>query len=551
MKKEFKRTSASQIKNFRSCKRKWFRESILGEKTPPSPGALKGQEIHKQVEDFLLHGVPVKDHLAGALIKMLPSTVVQENQVEYQFNFQPEGWKVPITGFIDVVFPEKIVDHKTTSSLNYALNERTAKIDPQVLIYCGAGLAGELPFEYQDQIRFDLNYVTTKGMTKTRVCSVTLEKDHVEQGLNDLGKTVNEQFIEAKKEGWQEVQGNYSSCDNFGGCPFKYDCQKLNKAPVKEVLQLSGNIDSFKAKLEQRKKLFESNKTDVEGSMYVNANPSDGVPDDVVFEIEPKRKRPPKYNGVSIKTLKKGELVQAIREKASLLSESQIHELNMVDYENTIEKNKKAINLEILTSIIELLEKPTAEKKTFDKTNKTEETREMNNDLFWNLAKTPVKEETKEPVQETKEPVQAELLTPQPAKKETLESQPVQETIEPVQPKKTFEHPPEDEESLGYPGEWNSTLLRFLLVDAHCNGAQEIEVCLRPLIEEVQTKYQQPISTIKYAEGWKELAGLIERRGWIHSGFTNIIRVDSNSPLWINCSHAIVPLAHKVIRGTR
>ena len=175
----------------------------------------------------------------------------------------------------------------------------------------------------------------------------------------------------------------------------------------------------------------------------------------------------------------------------------------------------------------------------------------MNNDLFWNLAKTPVKEETKEPVQETKEPVQAELLTPQPAKKETLESQPVQETIEPVQPKKTFEHPPEDEESLGYPGEWNSTLLRFLLVDAHCNGAQEIEVCLRPLIEEVQTKYQQPISTIKYAEGWKELAGLIERRGWIHSGFTNIIRVDSNSPLWINCSHAIVPLAHKVIRGTR
>ena len=107
MRKTWRATSASQIKTFKSCKRKWFRESVLGERQPPSKGALRGQAIHKELENYLLHGTPCQDGTALALCDLLPEGGSQTPfNVEVEFNWTPEGFPVPIRGFIDLALDE-------------------------------------------------------------------------------------------------------------------------------------------------------------------------------------------------------------------------------------------------------------------------------------------------------------------------------------------------------------------------------------------------------------------------------------------------------------
>jgi hypothetical protein len=544
--KEFKRTSASQIKTFLSCKRKWYRESILGERADPGKGALLGQAIHKELEDHFIKGSPLKSPLAKALYDQVPKKNILSNQVEVEFEFTPDQWPVPVKGYVDLVLDDLIIDHKTTSDFQFALNENTARFDPQVLIYCGAGLGSKLTKQYTGSITFALNYVKTKGMLKTQTIAVTLTEEEVKSGLLELAGIVKDQQKTAVVEAWDRVEPNYSQCDKYGGCPFRSECVSNNKPKVKEVIHLTKDISDFKAMLEKRRlnQIGElSQVIDLDGSQYENPNPPDGVPDSVVYELPGNKKRTPKYNGKSINSLKVSELKTAILEHTILLSTNQLNMIEGYENEQALNSNKKEQNKQILIQMIEMLENPKEEKMIKRESNNS------SNDLFWSLANVSADPEPNVPCETiSKDPepnVPHETISTDPEPNvphETISKDP-----EPNVPHETISTDPEP----NVPHETISTDPKMLLIDAHCTGAYELEKCLYPLIIQIQHKYKMPISVIKYAEGWKELAGIMSTLSWEEMKLPKIIRIDSHSALWAHCSHVIIPLANHVIRGTR
>ena len=480
-------TSASQIKNFQSCKRKWFRESVLGERQPPTKAALRGQEIHRQLEEYLINGSPCEDGTAQALSKLLPPAASQTPfNVEVKIEWTPEGWPVSVKGFIDLILEDenKIIDHKSTSSLSYALSENAAKKDPQAIIYCGAAMLQEnngMSFP-KEHIRFALNYGTTRGVTKTNIVEIELTKAEIKEGLKLLGEVVHEQKALSVLKTWQEVPPNFGSCDKFGGCPFRNDC-KANATPqINEVLDLSNSnsVERFKELLDQRRKAAFMH-LEPSGEQYESINPPDGLEDGLIPEQETKKKRL-KYEGKALSSLKANELKEAVLSFGK-------------DPQKTMKENKALLISLLESGASKIQNAPPAM------------------DSFFILAN-------------------AELAS--------------QETIEEDVPRETIEEAiTPDKEPL------TPSLNKLLLIDCHAIGAVDLEVYLAPMIKHIEFKFGLPISVIKYAEGWKELAGLIGVHGWEGSGLGEIVRIDSSSPLWTHSSHAILPHAFYVIRGTR
>lgn len=48
-----RRTSASQVKDFRACPRLWYYKTVLRQSPPPSPAMAKGTAIHAALESYL------------------------------------------------------------------------------------------------------------------------------------------------------------------------------------------------------------------------------------------------------------------------------------------------------------------------------------------------------------------------------------------------------------------------------------------------------------------------------------------------------------------
>jgi hypothetical protein len=446
--------------------------------------------------------------------------------------------------------PNEIIDHKSTASLNYALTEEQARRDPQALIYAGVAMSGGLGLDFEGGIiRFRLNYATTKGAVKTRSIYVDLPPEEIVEGLDKIGSSVITPQLALSQSGekWEGVEPNYSACDAFGGCPFRQDCQKSARPKVKEILTV-GSSDNFKKALERRKaqkkstqppvshtiqrpSLPTSHTLDSEGAQYRNANPPDGLPDGAPLPQRAQyKKKPPRYKGKSIGSLKAQELKDAIQETSLELTEAQRQSVP----DGAAPKGTKADNKTRLITMLEIKNNPQRENVRSPMTTPNE------NNLFWSIT---TQTEPIEPVEVVKtEPVEpVEVVKTEPV--EVVKTEPVEVVkTEPVEVTDTEQN---------YPPEWDIYTLKFVLVDAHTKGAEEIALCLNGLIQEIENKYELPISVIKYNEGWKELAGYIAARGWQGCGLPNIIRVDSASPLWTHCAHVIIPLADHVIRGTR
>ena len=194
---DWARTSASQIKTFVSCPRKWWRESVAGERPPPSRAALRGQKIHAELERYLGEGEPVQDGTAHALTHLLPPAgTVSTDQIEVEFLFTPDGWPCPIKGFVDVAFPAHnlIIDHKTTSNLKWALTERAARRDPQVIAYIAAAQAGLLGSFDTGEVEFRLQYATTQGAVKTQIVSISMGPEEIAREIDRLKTIVQSQY---------------------------------------------------------------------------------------------------------------------------------------------------------------------------------------------------------------------------------------------------------------------------------------------------------------------------------------------------------------------
>ena len=565
-------TSPSQISTFRDCRRKWYRVSVLGERPPSTAAAERGTRVHEQLEQWLMNGVAPTDGTARAMMRALPKGgSVSPDLVEQSFDLTPEGWVARVRGRIDLIDPvtNQIIDHKTTGSFKYMKTEEDLATDTQAVIYSAVALSGALNHEFNEPLRFTLNYGTTKGATRTAIVSRTFTRAELEEPLASIGGEVSEQLTTSRALKWSEVEPNYQSCDKYGRCAFADDCSAHQRTLVQVKAPSRDSVNSFMNTLTQSgsgsSDLYPTSGTlsvisdglDHAGSAYFNPNPPDGLPDrdPLPEDQQPSRRLPRfKWNDQSLSQMKAPDLVQAVQELTAIMS-PQAREV--------YEKHTQHIKKETMKTNKERLE--VIHKINFGvlaTQDSTTETRTMNQDDFFaafNKKQAPEPQPVPQPVPQPEpqqapqpEPQQAPQPEPQQAPQPVPQQAPQQA---PLSAQEWVSEDPAQPDDTGHPFTEVLPILelpKVLLIDAIATGGESVDLIseLAPWINDIETQANRPISLIAYDEGWKQLgARLSVQNTWLFS--KNYVTVDSSHPLYRHCSHVLVKLADIVIRTTK
>lgn len=252
--------SASQISTAKACVTKWF----LSRRTPRSSTDATdlGTEVHSCNEEYLLAKDASGDwsvnaaRVATAMRKHLPLPGHPPELVEALIEWHPEGWLVPIKGFIDVVEPvgtrrldgfvvehNTITDEKTTSSWSYMKSSEDLALDPQAIFYAAwALLSPDSPFHGNDYVRFRHVTAITKGAKagkESRTVMYEFTKAELQQRLDEL----HEEYVVPLKElsvlSWPEdidsIPYNNSACWQYGRCEFWDICQSHGRTPERKT----------------------------------------------------------------------------------------------------------------------------------------------------------------------------------------------------------------------------------------------------------------------------------------------------------------------------
>ena len=221
--KEWKSASASQVKTFSRCQRKWFFEKRVGLPTPTSPAAALGTKIHAELEEYLLHGTALTSDIARCGRYLLP-TKDDNILVEHEILLQDDALPVPLKGIIDLVELDerRITDHKTTGAFRWIKTEYELLNDPQGIIY--TMYAHRNWFAGDDDIRFRHVYYRTKGHAMAREVEATFSIDALQDGFGQLAEVDQAMSKVAEETNPQEVEPNVKACYDYGGCPFREYC---------------------------------------------------------------------------------------------------------------------------------------------------------------------------------------------------------------------------------------------------------------------------------------------------------------------------------------
>lgn len=232
------RVSASQVKNFETCERLWFLQSVEGIKLPPTRALALGTAVHSCFEERLLNAEPFPDNEAGAIAasaeKFLPDTnkiIGVEVALE---GFEITG--VPWAGVIDVLWRPNnavaVLDWKTTSAERYAKTEKDLINDVQMLAY-----ARYVRQKYNQRIvPISHVYVVTRGKRRAFSVDTVVDCDTTAERWGTVQKRVEKMKI--LSEGSREdANRNILACANYGGCPHKALCwAKKEKGPQMDMM---------------------------------------------------------------------------------------------------------------------------------------------------------------------------------------------------------------------------------------------------------------------------------------------------------------------------
>ena len=158
-KKHLATISPSQIKAWRNCPRKWAWDKLEGIRGKGSPSTGLGTRVHEIAEAYLLEGKPPdleetftypNPRRPEKTITRYPGRIfnagIHHNPSRHTPGLTVEGaaeFRTPAGGWygrIDLHWPGEdgiptVQDHKTTSSLSWAMSEEDLQSDPQALIY--------------------------------------------------------------------------------------------------------------------------------------------------------------------------------------------------------------------------------------------------------------------------------------------------------------------------------------------------------------------------------------------------------------------------------
>ena len=223
--------SASQIKTFSLCPRKWHYSKFAGLPRPaPSPAILLGKEIHAQLETYLLHGTPPTHRRASSSLRYLPASPVPPGDVEREIRIPTRPGLPPVLGYIDLIIPgpvPEIVDHKTMGSWTYAQTKETLAHDPQMVIYSKHALETGCV----SAVRVTHHQIRTKGAALARRISAILTPSEIDARFENIVSVVAEM---AKFPAYKspDVPCNPNGCGAFGGCEYADICPQTATKPA-------------------------------------------------------------------------------------------------------------------------------------------------------------------------------------------------------------------------------------------------------------------------------------------------------------------------------
>lgn len=254
--KKWDHASASQIKTFRACNRKWWWNKIVGLDTPSTPAMELGTRMHKLLEIYLAGGpAPAATTREGCaalpgLRFLPPPAMVQKINIERKFRLTLQGAAAPVDGFIDLVEPDAVdevgawlpmvTDHKSSSNFKYMKEEEELANDAQALLYL-AEMRNVLKAEGRqlpESMAFRHVYYLTdkKAKPKAAESKVVLTQAQIDNGCANLVKTINQMHALSTVVDARQVEMNRAECSAYGGCPFQNQCVRA-QAPGASALQ--------------------------------------------------------------------------------------------------------------------------------------------------------------------------------------------------------------------------------------------------------------------------------------------------------------------------
>jgi hypothetical protein len=237
------------------CERKWGWSHLDGIYGEPNAAAQRGTDVHAVLEAWLTKGTPPdRDTVAGKIalvgIKHLPPPGA--GQVEQHFELYTE--KHTYHGYVDLEYFKAdgtlvVRDHKTTSSLQWALTEEDLRTDEQGLIY-GAQACIK---HNKKEVELEWGYLTTSGHPKSHPVRLLLTLDEIENAFKTIEETADK-IVAAKHSGKRalDMLPNAVACDAFGGCPHISRCNLTAKERMKSIMAQDGQKETMKEKLERR-----------------------------------------------------------------------------------------------------------------------------------------------------------------------------------------------------------------------------------------------------------------------------------------------------------
>lgn len=283
--------SASQIKTYVLCPRKWYWEYPMGIKAPSGPAAELGTRVHRVLERWFREGIPPNRHTAEGKIATvgleylpLPGPFLE---VERYIHFQVGDFQY--RGYVDLGFTADdgpwVVDHKTTGDFGWALGPDDLLHDVQALLYAKESLDRH----QVDELTLMWLYYRTRGkaIAQPTICTVT--RPQVESGFRLIESTVAEidKIRLTVIDDPMSVTPNPQACEAFGGCPHIKRCGMTAKQRIKAIMAQAGKREGLASRMRARSQSTDGDAAPARPVAKPGMNPPESPSDEEALSTTP------------------------------------------------------------------------------------------------------------------------------------------------------------------------------------------------------------------------------------------------------------------------
>lgn len=215
--------SASSIKDFRDCPRKWYTRKIVGIKSPPTAATTRGTRLHALFEGSVGKGRPTRHPRVLAALEEVTWLPASARLVEAPLvNWTLGG--VQVAGRHDLAQIDEntaiVTDLKSTKSFRYALTSIALATDPQAIIYAHDMFVRAPSI---DSVTLEWIYTRTVDKPVAKAVRTGVDRAAVYAEVEKLDDIAVE-MVRVSELPEHEVPQNTAACAKYGGCPYFTRC---------------------------------------------------------------------------------------------------------------------------------------------------------------------------------------------------------------------------------------------------------------------------------------------------------------------------------------